>query len=136
MLLIELASLAGPALSGALFEEIPPSENQMDTGAYLLAAYVDGKRYRVRAENHGDWYDLSAVLGLLNTVLRDRHSDLRYVSLPSGGQIAHVTVAPTAALQSTVATGLLRLDSPSAAEATGKEFERRVLERLHQQGDE
>src|SRR5690606_19384187 len=83
-LLAELAALASPVLDDVIFEEIPPAESEMDDGPYRLHAYADGKRYALRAENHGDWYDVHAVIGLVNALLVARNSDIRLVVLPTG----------------------------------------------------
>jgi hypothetical protein len=89
-------------LSGILFEEEPPPHRtepapdfpagqrlSIDPGAkYVLHAYFSGKRYTTSANEQGDWYDLPAVVGLLNYVLRDAGSPVRFVALDMGGQDA------------------------------------------------
>jgi hypothetical protein len=60
-LMRDLAWLTGDALHGAVFEEIPPdfdpkSADAAEEGPYRLSVYLGGKRYRIDAENRGDWY--------------------------------------------------------------------------------
>jgi hypothetical protein len=57
-LLRNLARLTSPALDAAVFEEIAPSD---DVGPYELRAYLKGKKYSIKANNLGDWYDVDAA---------------------------------------------------------------------------
>lgn len=129
ILLARLAKLASP-LEGALFEEVAPPEDQMDDGPYELHAFLNGKRYAVRAENHGDWYDTAAVLGLLNALLIEQKSELRFVTLPTGDQTASVLVGPLPAFEALQADGLLELADSEAAMKDGKAFEEEVFRKL------
>lgn len=112
VLLEELADLTGPLLDDVVFEERAPVD---ETGAYVLRAYDRGYRISTRARNNGDWYDLDAVIGLLNVLLADRASELRFVSVPTGDQTALVVVAPRQALIDARAEGLLRFYGPDDA---------------------
>jgi hypothetical protein len=136
-LLARLSILAKPALNDVVFEEIPPINNDGDEdegGSYQLVAYTSGKRYRVVAQNNGDWYDVDAVVGLLNALLVAKHSDTRMVLLPTGDQTAIVLAAPKAALLAASKAGLIEFASASDAEKVGKEFEDRVFEQLSKEG--
>jgi hypothetical protein len=133
-LLAELAVLAAPALDDVVFTEDAPPETEMDTGAYWLTAYADGRAYRLRAENLGDWYDVNAVIGLLNAVLVAKGSPLRYAVLPTGDQTAIVTAGPGASLTSLVDRGLLELAGADDARASGKAFEDEAIEHLKASG--
>ena len=129
-LMFRLARLAGDDLKGVVFEEIPPDESEMDSGGYELRAYADGQRYVVPAENHGDWYDVDAVLGLLNALLVAKKSSWRYAVVPTGGQDIIVVTAPEKTLATTARNGLLSLAEASDAMEKGKAFERKVLDDL------
>jgi hypothetical protein len=136
-LMRELAALAGDALAGALFDEIPPvyDENAADeaseeVGPYRLSVYLDGKRYRIDAENHGDWYDLEAVLKLMNAVLADRRSSSRLFTLDTGGQESIVIAATPDAFRKAVAAGLIEAGDAGAAEDAGKAYEDTVFGRV------
>ena len=56
-----------------------------------LIAYASGKRYRLPAKNLGDWYDVDAVLRLMNAVMADRKSTRRAITkLATTDQFAHL----------------------------------------------
>jgi hypothetical protein len=131
VLLARLARFAGSDLDGVLFEEVPPPD---DDGPYRIHAYLGNKRYQAEAQNLGDWYDLDTVLGLLNSTLRERGSEIRYVSLPTGDQMAKVIAGPATSLVEAHRQGVLRTEAPDQAAETGKEFEERVLEQLRSKG--
>lgn len=133
VLLVELAALAEGDLDGVHFEELPPAEDQFEADPpvpYRLNAYAGGFRYEVEADNLGDWYDVTAVVGLLNALLRERGSERRYVVLDTGDQSAAVVCAPRTGLRSALKDGLLRSTSAEAAMRAGKAFEERVLREL------
>jgi hypothetical protein len=131
-LLAELAALTAPALDGVVFEEIPPSEADDDRGAgnYLLRAYLGGKRYTLEAENHGDWYDVEAVIGLVNALLVAKKSDVRLAVLPTGDQTVKVLAGPSSGIHSLVDSKLIEVGQASDAERAGKEFEDRVFDSI------
>ncbi|RDZ27741.1 hypothetical protein [Lysobacter silvisoli] len=126
-LLRELAALVRPSLSGVVFEEIAPED---DEGPYQLVAYADGKIYRTRAENQGDWYDVDAVLRLLDTLLQARKSADRFLPLGTGDQTLIVVGGPRAAIDAALAQKLLTPGDPAESERAGKAFEAQVLEQL------
>ncbi|MDB4964282.1 MAG: hypothetical protein JWP01_4281 [Myxococcales bacterium] len=131
-LLADLAALAAPALDGVIFEEIPPSraDADADSGSYVLHAYLGGKQYSVDAENHGDWYDVEAVIGLVNALLVANKSDHRLVVLPTGDQTVNVLVGPAIGIRALADARLLDLGKAGAAERAGKEFEDQVLDSI------
>ncbi len=94
-LLAELAKAGGGALADAVFLQTADQE-------LALTGWAGGKRWDSTAEATGDWYDLKAVFGLLNTMSRDLGSELRYLPIHEGGQIAVLIAsesASTAALR-------------------------------------
>ncbi len=129
VLMLELAAMAGPELAGAAFEEIPPDESR-EGSPYQLRAWFRGKRYALEARNLGDWYDLPAVLGLLNSMLRDRGSELRYVTLPTWTQSASVMVGPRQALLKAGEERLIDFEDPDAAWSRGSSLDRSFLKGL------
>lgn len=131
-LLRSLAALAGPALDTVVFEEVAPVEDQ---GDYTLHAYAGGQRYTVRAQNLGDWYDVEAVLGLLNSLCRERASAVRFVALPTQDQTAAVLAGDEAGLRALVSEGLLSLASAAEGMQNGKAFEDQVRQRLEGDGE-
>ncbi|MFY0569395.1 hypothetical protein ACN28E_36980 [Archangium lansingense] len=135
-LLRELAALAPEALPGFLFEEVPPTleEDEAGTGSYRLIAWGGGKRYETKAQALGDWYDLDAVLTFLNAVARARGSDVRWLSLITGDQIAHVVAGPSQTLTHLLDSGLMQSGDSDEARSVGREFEEEVRRLLQQQG--
>jgi hypothetical protein len=116
------------------FEEIPPLDRDgEDEGDYRLHAFTAQHQYSVIARNHGDWYDLDAVLRLLDRMLTDANSELRSAALPTGDQYATVILAPPAAVAAARQLGLLLTESTTAAETDGKAFEAEVLKRIAEQ---
>ena len=158
-LLAELAAMAGPPLSGVAFlESAPPLEVVGEAGelgepvidvvigddgrvweapsphgSYILHAFTGTERLSVAAEDLGDWYDLNAVLGLLNTTARHLDQDLRFVTLPTGDQTAMVLAAAPATIQAAVDAGLLRIERVDAAASDGKAFEAEAILQLMEQ---
>jgi hypothetical protein len=132
-LLGELAPLVGKALDGVIFEEVAPRDHD-GGGPYVLHAYAAGKRYRVPAENLGDWYDVGAVLGLLNALLAERGSDQRYLVLDTGDQTAIVVAGPAAGLRALVDLGVLDTGAAGDGAAAGKAFEDKVFQQLQAEG--
>ena len=128
-LMRSLARLVSPALDGAVFEERPPAVDD-GSGPYQLLAYVGGKLYRTEAENLDDWYDVDAVLRLMNAILEDRNAGARFTGLASTDQTMIVVGAPREAIEKAVRDGLLELGDPREAERIGKAFEERVLRSL------
>ena len=108
-LLRDLAALAPGALTGLLFEEVPPTleEEEAGTGSYRLIAWGGGKRYETPAQALGDWYDMEAVLTFLNALARARGSEVRWLPLATGDQIALIVAGPSQTLTHLLDSGLL-----------------------------
>lgn len=149
-LLAELAAAAGGPLSEAVFAERPPSDpGDMKAatdvngseflydggggpGVYVLSGWARGERWDVVARDLGDWYDVPAVLGMLNTMSRDLGAPTRFVALPTGDQMSVVLPGDEAALTVAIDEGLLGVGSAAAAAEAGKASEAAVLEMLLQ----
>ena len=109
-LLYEIAARSRGALDGIHFEEIPPSlEANERHEPYKLLAYLDGKRFEVQAQNYGDWYDVAAVIGFANWMLRQRESDVRVVVSDASDQIVGLLVAPEQAILDAHARGWVQV---------------------------
>lgn len=128
-LMRSLARLVSPELDGAVFEERPPA---IDDGSvpYQLLAYAGGKLYRTEAENLDDWYDVDAVLRLMNAIMADRNAGARFTGLASTDQTMIIVGAPHDAIEKAVREGLLELGDTGEAERIGKAFEEKVLRSL------
>jgi hypothetical protein len=130
-LLRSLAALGGPGLQGVVFEELPPTEEGDEAKEpYVVNAYVDGQKVTVRARNFGDWYDVEAVLGLVNVLSRDRKSDVRFLTRATGDQMVMVVAGPEAGLRAMTEAGLLVPGPADRAMSQGKAFEERVIRKL------
>src|SRR5689334_19434997 len=64
---------------------------------------------RTTAQNLGDWYDVDAVIALVNTVLRDKGASGRVAVTSMRGNEGEVVVGPGAAIGSLVKSGDLAL---------------------------
>jgi hypothetical protein len=82
VLLRRLARLVAPALDDVVFEQIAPDEAQMAVGRYVLRAHRGGRVLETYARNYGDFYDVEAVVGLLNALLERRGALARCLVVP------------------------------------------------------
>ncbi|MHB8876670.1 MAG: hypothetical protein ACYC8T_23490 [Myxococcaceae bacterium] len=80
---------------------------------------------RATALNFGPWYDLDAVLGLLNVLLEDQGSELRFVCLVASGRFATVLAGPGPGIQAAMAEGLVEVGEASYAMNVGRVEEER-----------
>ena len=127
-LLARLAALVAPALDDVVFEEVPPAGDEMESGACRLCAYVRGKLYSLPARNLGDWYDVEAVLNLMNATAKEHGSKARFVGLASQDQTMAVVGAPAGAIARAIQGGLIEIGATGEAEKAGKSFEQQVVE--------
>ncbi len=123
--LMDEIAAQSPSLEGAQFTEVSPADYESEDPYRLLATF-NGKEYELEAQNYGDWYDLDAVLTMLNMLTIDHGLADRFVLLPTGDQTAIVMAIPVASLQSLNDSGLLEKVSADDPMALGKEFEARV----------
>lgn len=86
----EYAGLARGALNDVVFLEALPEGGR---AAYLLQAWMDDARYEVLPAFSCNVRDLSGVLGLLNVLLRDRRSSVRFYLVDVGGLTGKMVVA-------------------------------------------
>jgi hypothetical protein len=119
-----------PELDEAVFEEQAPDEDESDSMPYQLFVYAGDKRYHTQAENLGDWYDIDAVLRLMNAVMEDRKSAARFTSLATEDQTMIIVAAPPAVVAKAAKDGLLKLGDAGEATRAGKEFEEQVRKTL------
>lgn len=124
-LLSQIAQLS-PDLKAATFTEVAPKDDQDDKALYQLGASLNNKRYQQAAQNYGDWYDVEAVLTLLNSMAQDVQSPDRFITLPTNDQTAIVMVIEQTALQTLITDRLIILDDSSRAMLLGKEFEEQM----------
>jgi hypothetical protein len=109
-----MATRAGPSLADVAFEEVP-AEADAGPETYQIRAYVGGRRWSVRLHPVRDCYDLGTMVGLLNVLLRDLESGLRFVPLATNDEGAWAVFGPEPGLVEVINEGLLR---PSSGEHT------------------
>ena len=91
---------------------------------HALTAYSKGRAYRLHIRNLGEWYDLETLLAGLNTILADRGSDLRYVTLdPHCVPCAKVVAGPRDGLIEAAFAGLIEVADPFKELWTQRGFE-------------
>ena len=120
-LLANIAALSD--MQGAAFMETPPAEDEMESASYRITAQFNGKDYQQIAENYGDWYDVEAVLMLLNRIAVDNPLESRFVTLLTGDQTAIVWVIDNNKLDRLQKEGLINLSEAEIAMRTGEAFE-------------
>jgi len=133
-LLKEVAALSD--LKNTDFTEVPPSDYGAEDEPYVLKATVNGKAYQKKAGNYGDWYDVGAVLMLLNEIAVDQSRQSRFVTLQTGDQTAIIWVVENNTLNSLLDQGLVRLSPEELSMKTGKAFEAKVKKQLRDKGVE
>lgn len=152
-LLAELALLAPGALDDVVWEEIPPGaahagliadyavedgelvENEASEGPYALRAYSRGERFEIPAQQLDDWYDLEAVIALLNAVARSRESDVRWLVVePTGGNDATVVAGPEGGLRAAIDEHLIE-PVGAGASATARDAEADLIRELFERGE-
>jgi hypothetical protein len=113
-----LARLATPALDDVTFDEVLPDASELVPLPIEieLVAYARSERWATIATSDDDYYDLSATAGLLNALLRERGSDLRYLVVDDPFAEEIVVVGTADALSSAIADDLL---VPVTADALG-----------------
>jgi hypothetical protein len=91
---------------------------------HVLTAYSRRRAYRLHIRNLGEWHDLDALLGGLNTLLADRGSDLRYAALdPHCVPCARVVAGPGNGLIDAAFAGLIEAADPFKLLWTQRSFE-------------
>jgi len=128
-LMRNLASLVSPVLDETVFEEVAPPMAE-ESVPYRLTVYVAGKRLRAEARNLGDWYDVEAVLNLMNAAMKEIHSDIRFIPLPTGDQSLVILGAPESAINRAIQARLIRPGDAGDVERAGKKFEAEALDGL------
>ncbi len=126
-LLADAAALS--ELRDAEFTEQAPIDYDADDEPYQLRATFNGQHYTQTAKNFGDWYDLHAVLMLLNRMAVDQSLNSRFVTLPTGDQTAIIWVVNDQLLSQLQNEGLIRLSDVELSMQTGKAFEQEMRDK-------
>ena len=123
-LLYELAGLFGDAMAAATFAETAPPWDSEEP--YVLRASLGDREWNRPAENFGDWYDVGAVLDLINEMAADIGSPDRIMPLATYDQTVTVIVGPGESLIAAAAERLVVPASASAGMERGKAFEEEI----------
>jgi hypothetical protein len=95
---------------------------------YMLQFVCANRLFRIGAENYGDWYDVEAVVRLLNFALEKTSRPERFIALEPGGQIANYVFAdPSAFVPLAKKYGLPLAQNHAQAMRQGIDFEQRVI---------
>lgn len=128
-LLQSLAQMFGEPLDSAVFVEVAP-EDWKSEEPYQLRATLGERSWEREMANYGDWYDVQAVLNMLNGIAVDIGVSKRVMALQTYDQYVTVIVGPGEALLDAANDGLL---DPAVARDSmdrGKAFEDEVREQL------
>ncbi len=94
-------------------DELRSAFEQALAEPHEFRVYTKEKTYRLTVRNLGEWYDLETVLGGLNTILADRGSDTRLVTLaPHCVPCAQVLAGPSEGLIEAAFEGLIAVVDP------------------------
>lgn len=132
-LLTTLASLAARELMGP--PEVVFDESEPPNGAapYALRAWSNDRRFTAQARNFDGWYDVDAVLGLLNELARRLGKSQRWILVHMSGHDALVVSANGPWLQDVVTRGLLPSESGNERVEKAVGLEHVIVER-HEAG--
>lgn len=122
------------ALAPSVLEEVIFAEEASADGPYELLAWRGGQRWSTPARNLGDWYDVDAVVGMLNAMARSGGSAVRWVLVATGDQNAIVVAAPADALAAALSEGVIESAVGDEARASGVEAEERGAPRQRSAG--
>ncbi len=80
---------------------------------HQVLIHAGNRTYELQIRNLGEWYDLETLLGGLNTILAERKSDIRYVTLaPRCIPCAQVLAGPRDGLVAAAFDGLIEVVDP------------------------
>ncbi len=127
-LLYDIARLFGDALADARFTETAPHWESDEP--YQLHASFGDREWKRQAANYGDWYDVSAVLDLVNEMAADIGIEQRVMPLPTYDQTVTVIVGPGEGLVAAASVRLIRTAEAEDAMELGKVFEEEIRRRF------
>jgi hypothetical protein len=131
-LLRQLAAHSGGAFKPeALFQRWEQRSKDDEDAPYSVQFIHAGRLYRFSAQNLGDWYDVSAVLGAANRALAEVGETRRFVPLDVDSQEAYIVfVTPRALEMAARELYLAGSADPDHARRAGKAFEEGVVKRI------
>lgn len=108
----------------------PPSDPEdYDAYTYTVEFLHDGRLYRFHPKNQGDWYDVDAVMNVIDRALSDARTVERFLKLDNGGQfVTFVFVRPQAWQSAAAELGIEMSEGAKQTMERAKAYERRVIE--------
>jgi hypothetical protein len=94
---------------------------------HFVDAWMDGQRFRFHIRGLGPFYDMEALVGAMNTLLRARDSELRFVVLEPF-DFVDIVVGPESTLLDAIDSGAITPGDPFAAARRIPEFRGYLLE--------
>jgi hypothetical protein len=122
----DLDGEADPEEIGVVEEELGAALDE----PHFVDAWLDGQRFHFGIRALGRVYDVEALVGAMNTLLRARGSDLRFAVLEPSVPFAVVdlVVGPSTRLLDAVNAGAIAPGAPFAAARRGPDFSGRIPE--------
>lgn len=107
------AAADGNSFDRRQYEQLVAGVKRALVQPHEVTMYTGGKAYRLTLRYLGEWADLEALVGGLNTILSDRGSHLRYVTLePHCIPCAQVLAGPRDGLIEAAFAGLIEVTDP------------------------
>lgn len=94
---------------------------------HFVDAWMDGQRFRFHIRGLGPFYDMEALVGAMNTLLRARDSELRFVVLEPF-DFVDIVVGPESTILDAIDSGAITPGDPFAAARRIPEFSGYLLE--------
>ncbi|MCG6963014.1 MAG: hypothetical protein LJE95_07075 [Acidobacteria bacterium] len=95
------------------FQQLRGAVEQALEQPHELIVYTHGEVYRLPVRYLGEWIDVETMVGALNTILADRHSELRLVTLaPHCIPCARVLAGPRDGLIEAAFSGVIEVVDP------------------------
>jgi hypothetical protein len=128
-LLEALAAMFGESLEAVTFVETAPDDWKSEA-PYHVRAELGERSWEREMENFGDWYDVGAVLDMLNGIAADLGSTKRIMGLETYDQYVTVIVGPGESLLIAANEGLVNPALARGSMDRGKTFEEKVRQEL------
>ena len=132
LLLLDFADASNGLFQPAAVSEQWHQQHAEDyEAAYTLQFISEGRLYRARLRNFGDWYDVERIAQTINRALADAGRTPRFIALESGDQTAEFLFGDPQILTALAKKFQIPLtDDLNQAMRSGKAFEQRAIEAL------
>ena len=110
------------------------AETAVEDEGYTLFAWRDDAGFTTPAEDLGDWYDVNAVVGMLNSLARSAGDSTRWILLGTGDQTTVAIAGPADSLQTLLREELIVGVDASDPREEGLAAEDEFRDRLEEEG--